>query len=57
MLANGLPLATNTYQNMANMEEVLREIRRYNMYLNPEKCTFGVGGGKFLGFMITLWGI
>lgn len=44
-------------QNMANMEEVLREIRRYNMYLNLEKCTFGVGGGKFLGFMITLWGI
>ena len=27
------------------------------MRLNPEKCTFGVGGGKFLGFMITHRGI
>ena len=29
----------------------------YNMYLNPEKCTFKVGGGKFLGFMIIHQGI
>ena len=27
------------------------------MCLNLEKCTFGVGGGKFPGFMITHWGI
>jgi len=24
------------------------------MRLNPEKCTFGVEGGKFLGFMLIL---
>ena len=23
------------------------------MLLNPKKCTFGVGGAMFLGFMIT----
>lgn len=27
------------------------------MHLNLEKCTFGVRGGKFLGFMITHKGI
>ena len=30
---------------MADLEEVPKHI--------PKKCTFGVGGGKFLGFMIT----
>jgi len=27
------------------------------MRLNPEKCAFGVEGGKFLGFMLTHRGI
>ena len=27
------------------------------MKLNPEKCTFGVSSGKFLGYMITARGI
>nr|KYP40102.1 Retrovirus-related Pol polyprotein from transposon 17.6 [Cajanus cajan] len=33
------------------------QIRKHNMRLNPEKCVFGVQGGKFLGFMITCRGI
>ncbi|KAL2253433.1 UNVERIFIED_CONTAM: hypothetical protein Sindi_0138000 [Sesamum indicum] len=32
-------------------------MRRYGMKLYPNKCTFGVGGGKFLGFMISERGI
>ncbi|KAL0293069.1 UNVERIFIED_CONTAM: hypothetical protein Sradi_6958500 [Sesamum radiatum] len=27
------------------------------MKLNPSKCTFGVRGGKFLGFMVSQRGI
>ena len=27
------------------------------MHLNPKKCTFGIGGDKFLSFMITHRGI
>jgi len=27
------------------------------MKLNPKKCVFGVRLGKFLGFMISNWGI
>jgi len=40
-------------QHVAYLEEVFIEIRKYDMHLNPEKCTFGVNGGKFMGFMIT----
>ena len=44
-------------QHIAYLEEVFGEFYKYNMCLNPEKCTFKVGGGKFLGFMITHRGI
>ena len=40
-------------QYVANLKEVFGELRKYDMCLNLEKCTFGVGGSKFLGFMIT----
>ncbi|KAI3827873.1 hypothetical protein L1987_01961 [Smallanthus sonchifolius] len=30
---------------------------QYNMKLNPSKCHFGVGAGKFLGYMVTKRGI
>ncbi|KAL2246197.1 UNVERIFIED_CONTAM: Retrovirus-related Pol polyprotein from transposon [Sesamum indicum] len=32
-------------------------MRKYGMKLNPSKCTFGVGGGKFLGYMVSERGI
>jgi len=44
-------------QHLIDLEEVFGEIHKYNMCLNPEKYTFGVGSGKFLGFMITHKGI
>jgi len=40
-------------QHRDDLVEVLVALRRYNMRLNPEKCVFGVEGGKFLGFMLT----
>jgi len=43
--------------NVVDLEKVFGELRKYDMRLNPEKCTFGVGSDKFLGFMITHWGI
>jgi len=44
-------------QHEAYLEEVCRELHKYNMRLNPEKCTFRVNEGKFLGFMIMHRGI
>ncbi|XP_072061966.1 uncharacterized protein [Arachis hypogaea] len=40
-----------------DLGEIFEQIRAYNMRLNPEKCAFGVKGGKFLGFMLTSRGI
>jgi len=41
----------------ADLETVLTRVRKRDLRLNPEKCVFGVGGGKFLSFMITQSGI
>ena len=32
-------------------------LEKYNMKLNPSKCTFGVSSGKFLGYIVTKRGI
>jgi Uma2 family endonuclease len=40
-----------------DLEEILTSVRKYNMRLNPAKCSFGVQAGKFLGFMLTRRGI
>jgi len=44
-------------QHVKDLDEVLVTVRKYDMRLNPEKCVFGVAGGKFLGFMLTHKGI
>jgi hypothetical protein len=41
----------------SDLEEILSSVRKYNMRLNPTKCSFGVQAGKFLGFMLTNRGI
>ncbi|VFQ62021.1 unnamed protein product [Cuscuta campestris] len=38
-----------------NFEGVFKIMERFNLRLNPKKCTFGVQGGKFLGHMVS-WG-
>jgi len=44
-------------QHISDLKEVFQALRKYRMHLNPEKCAFGVEGGKFLGFMLTHRGI
>nr|KYP46591.1 Retrovirus-related Pol polyprotein from transposon opus [Cajanus cajan] len=48
---------TSATDHASDLAEVFAQIRKHNMRLNPEKCVFGVQGGKFLGFMITSRGI
>ncbi|XP_014498730.1 uncharacterized protein LOC106759872 [Vigna radiata var. radiata] len=43
--------------HVKDLEEVLGQVRKYGMRLNPAKCTFGVNAGRFLGFMLTVRGI
>ena len=44
-------------QHRCHLEKVFARAHQYNMRLNPEKCTFGVKVGKFLGIYITNGGI
>ncbi|KAM1521124.1 hypothetical protein ACFX10_011414 [Malus domestica] len=44
-------------QHITNLSETFTILKRYRMRLNPNKCAFGVGFGKFLGFMISQRGI
>ena len=41
-------------EDLANIFKILRE---YKLRLNASKCSFGVGSGKFLGYMVTHRGI
>ncbi|XP_072064426.1 uncharacterized protein [Arachis hypogaea] len=45
------------HPHIEDLEEIFTQVRKYNMRLNPEKCAFGVQGGKFLGFILTSRGI
>ncbi|KAM1419555.1 hypothetical protein ACFXTO_023085 [Malus domestica] len=44
-------------QHITNLSETLTIMKRYRIRLKPNKCAFGVGSGKFLGFMISQRGI
>ncbi|KAL2235761.1 UNVERIFIED_CONTAM: Retrovirus-related Pol polyprotein from transposon [Sesamum indicum] len=43
--------------HLADLAQAFAIMRSYGMKLNPDKCTFGVGGGKFLGYMVSERGI
>ncbi|KAL0449079.1 UNVERIFIED_CONTAM: hypothetical protein Slati_1464300 [Sesamum latifolium] len=43
--------------HVKDLEETFSVLRKYKLKLNPAKCTFGVQGGCFLGFMVTQKGI
>ncbi|CAA0819584.1 Unknown protein, partial [Striga hermonthica] len=43
--------------HIAHLSEVFDILREYSMVHNPKKCTFGVGSGKFLGYMVSQRGI
>nr|KYP53207.1 Retrovirus-related Pol polyprotein from transposon 17.6 [Cajanus cajan] len=43
--------------HFGDLTDVFQACLRHQMRLNPEKCVFGVSGGKFLGFMLSSRGI
>lgn len=44
-------------EHVPNLVEVFEILRQHKLHLNADKCAFGVGSGKFLGYMITTRGI
>ena len=47
-------LESEHINDLGNIFEILR---RHKLQLNASKCSFGVGSGKFLGYMVTHRGI
>ncbi|XP_057530029.1 uncharacterized protein LOC130808593 [Amaranthus tricolor] len=44
-------------QHAADLRETFNTLRKHQMKLNPDKCVFGVTGGKCLGFLVDERGI
>ena len=47
-------LVSEHIEDLTSIFEILRE---HKLHLNASKCSFGVGSGKFLGYMMTHRGI
>ena len=44
-------------EHLADLSNIFEILRRHKLRLNASKCSFGVGSGKFLGYMVTHRGI
>ena len=44
-------------EHVGDLENIFEILRKHKLHLNTSKCSFGVGSGKFLGYMITHRGI
>ena len=43
--------------HLDDLKENFDTLCKYKMKLNPTKCVFVVSSGKFMGFMVSQWGI
>ncbi|XP_062088976.1 uncharacterized protein LOC133795541 [Humulus lupulus] len=43
--------------HLDNLKQSFQVLQKYNMKLNPAKCSFGVSSGKFLGYLATKRGV
>ena len=44
-------------KHVNDLGNIFRILRRHKLRVNASKCSFGVGSGKFLGYMVTHCGI
>ena len=44
-------------KHIRDLTNIFKILRRHKLRLNASKCFFGVGSGKFLGYMVTHRGI
>ena len=44
-------------KHLADLSNIFEILRRHKLRLNAFKCSFGVGSGKLLGYMVTHRGI
>ena len=39
-------------EHVGDLQAIFEILRKYKLRLNASKCSFGVGSGKFLGYMV-----
>ena len=44
-------------EHLGDLGIIFEILRKYKLHLDASKCSFGVGSGKFLGYMVTHRGI
>ena len=44
-------------EHLVNLQKLFERLRKFQLRLNPNKCTFGVQSGKLLGFIVSHRGI
>ena len=44
-------------EHLGDLGDIFDVLRGHKLHLNASKCSFGVGSGKFLGYMVTHRGI
>ena len=44
-------------EHLGDLSSTFNVLRKHKLCLNASKCSFGVGSGKFLGYMVTHRGI
>ena len=44
-------------EHLEDLGDIFNVLRTHKLCLNASKCSFGVGSGKFLGYMVTHRGI
>ena len=44
-------------EHLGDLQAIFQILRKHKLHLNASKCSFGMGSGKFLGYMVTHRGI
>ena len=44
-------------EHLGDLRVIFKILRKYKLRLNASKCSFGLGSGKFLSYMVTYRGI
>ena len=45
------------FEHIMDLTSIFEILREHKLHLNASKCSFGVGSGKFLAYMVTHRGI
>ena len=40
-------------EHLGDLANIFGILRKHKLRLNASKCSFGIGSGKFLGYMVT----